>query len=104
MTTVHRGGVPTAEWTRPDGVRMARVEIDGQEEDCFLAEDLPQFICSLPLEEIDDRAKREAIAAYRARASALAPAVAYREAIALIESFGGKVPEEFRTLKPRPVK
>lgn len=84
-----------------NGVRMVQLEPGG--EPFVVADDLALFVSQLPVEGIADPVKRDALAAFQARyrSGLMPPAVAYREAVALL---GDAIPEDFRTLRPRPVK
>ncbi len=89
-------------WTNADGIRCS--EIEGQEGEVYFdADDMVGFIQTLPIQEISDLRKRAAIVAFRKKVVGMEPALAYREAIALLESFGAVFPEELRTMRPRRV-
>lgn len=84
-----------------NGVRMVQLEPGG--EPFVVADDFALFVSKIPTDGIADSAKRDALTVFqvRFRSGLMPPAVAYREAVALL---GEAMPEDFRTLRPRAVK
>lgn len=89
-------------WQNADGVRCCTIE--GKGDEVFVqVDDLAKFIQNIDPAAVEPE-KRAAIVEFRKRSAVMPPAVAHRAAVALLESFGAELPEDFRTLRPREVR
>lgn len=84
-----------------NGIRFVQLEVDG--EPFVVAEDFARWIASLDNEKIENEQKRAAHRMFQLALPLMDPAVAYAEAVKLLEACGGRVPTEFHRLRPRAV-
>lgn len=87
---------PVAEWTDENGVRKT---LDQRGEVWTHLHDIAKWLCSIDPDHCKARGATDRVRAFQAEAPLLSEAERYRRAILLIESFGARLPEEYRTMR-----